>query len=204
MIASVVVTLFLTMAKSLKIVSFNCSGFKFRNYDYLKDIFKKCDILLIQETWMYNFQHEEIGKVLDDSEQHAVSAMDDWDVSRVGRPHGGCAIVWRRGLALDFQPLTTTSKRLCAVVAQSQCAKLLLVSVYMPNDDNCDRSFEIFGDVLNELSAMINLYEGYDIIIGGDFNVDFSRQSRNADLLKLFLNEEKLLCPPLSSTHATI
>ncbi len=45
----------------------------------------------------------------------------------------------------------------------------------MPNDDNCDRSFEIFGDVLNDLSAMINLYDGYDIIIGGDFNVDFSR-----------------------------
>lgn len=32
--------------------------------------------------------------------------------------------------------------------------------------------------------------------------MDFSGQSRNADLLKLFLNEENLLCPPLSS-HAT-
>ncbi len=124
------------MAKSLKIVSFNCSGFKFRNYDYLKDIFMKCDILLIQETWLYTFQHEEIGKVLVDSEHHAVSAMDECDVSRVGRPYGGCAVVWRRGLALDFRPLTTTSRRLCAVVAQSECAKLLLVSVYMPNDDN--------------------------------------------------------------------
>ncbi len=76
------------MAHSLKIVSFNCSGFKFRNYDYLKDIFRKCDILLIQETWLYNFQHEEIGKVLVDSEHHAVSAMDECDVSRVGRPYG--------------------------------------------------------------------------------------------------------------------
>ncbi len=88
-------------------------------------------------------------------------------------------------------------------MAQSQCDKLLLGSVYMPNDDHCDQSSEIFGDVLNELSAMINLYDGYDIIIGGDFNVDFYRQSRNADLLKLFLNEENLLCPPLSCTHAT-
>ncbi len=49
----------------------------------------------------------------------------------------------------------------------------------MPNDDNCDRSFEIFGDVLNELlSAMINFYDGYDIIIGGDFNVGFSRREK--------------------------
>ncbi len=50
----------------------------------------------------------------------------------------------------------------------------------MPNDNNCDRGFEFFGDVLNELSAMINLYDGYDIIIGGDFIVNFFyRQSRN-------------------------
>ncbi|XP_063847689.1 uncharacterized protein LOC135092872 [Scylla paramamosain] len=105
------------------------------------------------------------------------------------RPYDGCAVVWRRGLVLDFQPLTTTSKCLCAVVAHSQCDRLLLVSMYMPNDDNCDRSFEIFGEVLNELSAMINLYDGYDII-AGDFNVDFYRRSHNADLLKLFLNEE--------------
>ncbi len=106
------------MAKSLKIVSFNCSGIKFRNYDYLKDIFMKCEFLLIHETWLYNFQHEEIGKVLVDNEHHAVSAMDDCDVYRVGRPCGGCAVVWRRGLALDFRPLTTTFRRLCAVVAE--------------------------------------------------------------------------------------
>ncbi len=78
----------------------------------------KCEILLIQETWLYDFQHEEIGKLLVDSEHHAVSAMDDCDVSRVGRPYGGCVEVWRRGMALDFRPLTTTSRRLCAVVTQ--------------------------------------------------------------------------------------
>lgn len=56
----------------------------------------KCEILLIQETWLYNFQHEEIGKVLVDSEHHAVSAMDECDVSRVGRPYGGCGdAAWR-------------------------------------------------------------------------------------------------------------
>ncbi len=50
---------------------------------------------------------------------------------------------------------------------------------------------------------LINLYDGSDIIIGGDFKVDFSRLSCNGDLLKLFLDEENLLCPPLSSNHAT-
>ncbi len=74
-------------------MSFNCSGFQCRNYDYLKDIFMKCNIVLIEETWLYNFQHEEIGQVLGDSEHHAVSAMDDCGVSLVGGQHGGCAAV---------------------------------------------------------------------------------------------------------------
>ncbi len=56
--------LYFTMAKNLNVASFNCTGFKFRNYDYLQDIFKRCDILLIQETWLYNYKHEDIGKVL--------------------------------------------------------------------------------------------------------------------------------------------
>lgn len=37
----------------------------------------KCDILFIQETWLHDFQHEEIGKVLVDSEHLAVSAMKE-------------------------------------------------------------------------------------------------------------------------------
>ncbi len=73
----------------------------------------------------------------------------------------------------------------------------------MPNDDNCDLSFDIFGDVLNELSAMINLYDDYGTVIGGDFNVDFNRPSRNLDLLYRFLNDANLLRPSLSSTHET-
>ncbi len=45
----------------------------------------KREILLIQETWLYNFQHEEIRKVWVDSDHHAMSAMEHCYVSRVGR-----------------------------------------------------------------------------------------------------------------------
>ena len=37
------------MECELKFASFNCNGFKNRNYDYIRDIFKDCDILLLQE-----------------------------------------------------------------------------------------------------------------------------------------------------------
>ena len=45
---------------------------------------------------------------------------------------------------------------------------VVLVNVYMPNDDNSTESFELFGDILYEISAIVNTYESSNIIIGGD------------------------------------
>ena len=61
----------------LKITSFNCAGAKFRNYQYLKEVFSKCDIILLQETWLHNFKHYQFKDILPDCQYHAVSAMDD-------------------------------------------------------------------------------------------------------------------------------
>ena len=44
----------------LSIVSFNYKGFKPRNYDYIDKLFVLSDILLLEETWLYNF---EINKI---------------------------------------------------------------------------------------------------------------------------------------------
>ena len=135
--------------KKLKFSSFNCTGFKYRNYNYLQQLFTDTDILLIQETWLYSFQHSEIDNILVGSQHHALSSMDDSDVGRVGRPYGGCAVVWHRSLSLAFVPVNTNTPRLCAVASNSEHSKILIVSLYMPNDDNTDANFYLYGDVLN-------------------------------------------------------
>ena len=65
------------MEGKIRITTFNCAGFKHRNFNYLKETFDKCDILLLQETWLYNFQFNEFNKVLNKCNYHAVSAMDN-------------------------------------------------------------------------------------------------------------------------------
>ena len=69
---------------------------QYRNFDYLNSVFDKCDILLLQETWLHNFQFNEFTNVLNNCNYHAVTAMDKADIGRVGRPFGGCAFVWHR------------------------------------------------------------------------------------------------------------
>ena len=77
----------------------------------------------------------------------------------------------------------------------------MLITVYMPNDNDLNDSNDIYGDVLSEISSIICNYE-HDIIIGGDLNVDYSRtNSHNLNLLKQFLHVEELECATLKITH---
>ena len=184
------------MANKLKIDSYNCAGFKYRNFDYLKEIYIKCDILLLQETWLYNFKSSEFTKVLKNCNYHAVSAMDEANIGRVGRPYGGCAIVWHKKQGLAFAPIVTNSPRVCAVTIISNDINVIVISVYMPTDD--DVNFIEYGDVLHELSSIISTHNNFDIIIGGDLNVDYRRfESKNLHLLQCFIEQEQLKCATL-------
>ena len=178
--------------KPLSFTTYNCTGFKNRNYDFLRDAFSKCQVLFMQETWLYNAQHKDIANVLPNCQYHAVSAMPDTDVGRVGRPYGGCAIVWHSGLALSCRPLPTTSRRLCAVAAETRSHSMLWLTVYMPVDDGTTSSFNEYGEVLAEMSALLALHEGREVIIGGDFTVDMNRPSRNLPLFCQFIMQENL------------
>ena len=97
---------------NLKIISFNCKGFKERNYDFLKCLFETCDILLLQETWLYSFQKKEITNLLKDSDCHTSSSMQDDDVGRRGRPFGGLGIVWKKSIPMKVTPIQTTNVRI--------------------------------------------------------------------------------------------
>ena len=205
-----------------KIVSFNCNGFKKRNFHYLLHLYKNYDILLLQETWLYNFQFDTIQRIFPDSQFHATSAMDESMLGRVGRPFGGCAIIWNgKKLSMSVSPVTVNNPRVCAVQMYNETTRLLLISVYMPTsttndnsraannnvDNNNDLNAENvsnttndmydnnvdYGETLSHISSLINQYPDYDIIIGGDFNVDFSRQSRHLNLASQFLSNEDLL-----------
>ncbi|CAL4139663.1 unnamed protein product, partial [Meganyctiphanes norvegica] len=91
--------------RKLKITSFNCTGFKPRNYDYINDVYNKCDILLLQETWLYNFESKQFNNIIQGCQYHAISAMDETDIMRVGRPFGGLAVLWKKNLALSIIPI---------------------------------------------------------------------------------------------------
>ena len=75
------------------ITSYNCRGINEKNHDYLNNIFKNCDFLFLQETWLYMFQHNILDNILSSCQYHAVSAMDDANITHRGMPYGASAII---------------------------------------------------------------------------------------------------------------
>ena len=115
---------------------------------YVKEKFEICDVLLLQETWLYKFDHKIFKKILPDCQYHAVSAMDETEIQRTGRPAGGCAVIWKKNLVVSIMSINTNSPRICAVTMKSENNRLLIMSAFMLNDDNSNSNYEEFGYVI--------------------------------------------------------
>ena len=84
------------MANNLKITSYNCKQFvsfgdKFKFTD---ELCLESDFLFLQELWLYKSDLSKLLSLGSSTDMIATSAMDE-SVHKVGRPFGGCAIVWR-------------------------------------------------------------------------------------------------------------
>ena len=149
---------------------------------------------MLQETWLYDFEAKNILNNLTDSQCFCQSAMNSEDVGRTGRPYGGVAIAWHRSLPITVSPVNVSNTRLCALTVCSAGVKILLICVYMPCDDGTIDSYIKMGDILDEISSIISIYQGYKLYVMGDFNTDTQRVTLNANLLKNFIKCEYLNC----------
>jgi Reverse transcriptase (RNA-dependent DNA polymerase) len=173
-----------------RLISFNCRGFNDAKIPYLKTLLAKCDFLFLQEHWLVDSQLPLLNALCNKFLVSAVSGIDNSEVLS-GRPYGGCAIFWSTGLNVSITTIPTQSKRINAVTFEGTYNKFVLVNVYLPfeSDDSTEAEF------LYTLSCIEHIYEQfYDccIIIGGDFNVDFTRNRKHSVLLDSFCKSNRL------------
>ena len=180
------------------ISTFNCKGFKSRNCNYLQQLFREVDFLLLQELWLYDYEFDNITKELNDSCYIAKSNMFS-DKLRDGRPYGGTAIVWKRNSPYHVTRVDTVSDRLCACKVEIQDVNFILIDVYMPT--NMAANNDLFVEIFYEIVSMSLMYESYNIILAGDFNCNLSNCDFRTDIFKEFLNLMELDCPTTESSH---
>ena len=182
---------------NIKIASYNCKHYNgLLKTEYISDVFKKCDFMLLQEHWLHDVNFDTAFSSLDNDNTVCIqgkSAMPS-NVIRQGRPHGGCAILWKSTIKFNVTPIDTISVRLtCVKITIHDNYELLLFNVYMPCDDRSRYGNVLeFQDVLAEIVVIMHKYNIDHVIIGGDYNTSFDRQSPQSEELKTFCNNEEL------------
>ena len=99
-----------------------------------------------------------------------------------GRPYGGCGILYRKSLSPLVRRIFTDSKHFCALSITLNSSRdnspfvILLLCVYLPPDFSSADSHPAF------------LKRFDNIIIAGDFNLDFARHRLNYCNLYAFVS----------------
>ena len=171
----------------LSVASYNCKHFKEVGLKFCLEILQNSQILFIQEHCLYEKQFTDFYK-LGDVNYIAVSAMDE-KVPLYGRPHGGCGIIWKNSLKCKVEPVSCDTSRICAAVfTLDDGTQLLLINTYLPCDDRYrSENYSLLIETLSMITCLINDNNHDAVILGGDFNCDFSRNTPHVCAVKEFI-----------------
>ena len=183
----------------LNVATYNCRGSAPDRLCFIQRLMLTTDILFVQEHWLYDW---ELSKLCASDPNVLVmgrSGMDP-DRTRLGRPFGGCAMLYKSSLKCSFCPIDFSSRRLFACVASlSNHKKYLLICVYMPFDSHDRFSSVMYKEVLADIESIMEMQPSVDfVMIGGDLNTDMSRaESERPPLLREFCERLGLhICLP--------
>ena len=125
---------------------------------------------------------------------YIVPAYKDCSQVSRGRGKGGLVTLWRKGLTKYVSKVTSTNFRILATKFSFPSSNLLMVNSYFP----CDPQTDTFDDgeivtLLADLKLVIESSECQNIMLAGDLNSDFVRQTRFTDLVEEYLSDLGLI-----------
>ena len=94
---------------SLTVSSYTCRGFNSIKSRYIASLLARCNILFLQEHWLADGQLNLLAGISENMSYTAVSGFDCDDVL-VGRPFGGCAILWQANRLASVCPIKVDSR----------------------------------------------------------------------------------------------
>ena len=94
-------------SKLLTMATFNSKGHGCDRLSFIKFLLEKCDILLVQEHWLFNNNISYLISSMNNVNVFGCSGMDENELV-CGRPYGGCAIVWKRDIGAIFEPVESS------------------------------------------------------------------------------------------------
>ena len=129
----------------------------------------------------------------------ARSGMEDAYSSGIysGRPHGGVSIAWSPEMDYIVKPLINNChKRVVCVEITAKPTNILFANVYMPFYDTSRRQ-ECMADSLEVITMLEEILVDHPLhrlVLGGDFNTEFTDSSPLDHLWRDFIKQHNLVC----------
>ena len=151
----------------MKIVTFNCHGFKSSVHDIIL-LCEQFDVIILQELWLSSEDVSLLRSIHKAFEAYAVSAMNDQLGIQVGRPFGGIGVLWRKSISHACTICDLQDNRLLGIDIDTKDSKLFILNVYLPYQSS--DKFEEFCNYLGKIASIIEEKDTTNVVITGDFN----------------------------------
>jgi len=168
---------------NVTIGSYNMHGFN-QGKVFLNDLCNFCDIIMLQEHWLLPHDLARINNFCNNFIGLSSSAMDHAISCGVlrGRPHGGIGILVNKRLASCLRCILLDERIIIISIGS-----MLLVNLYLPTLNSADAYKETVTDILAKIENVIASQKNMNVVIGGDFNFDFTTNSCGQKLFSDFM-----------------
>ena len=190
------------MEGKLKLATYNCQGVK-SSEPYIREVLEQVHIMALQETWLYPDEVGRLDGLHQDYASYSISAVDETQELRRGRPYGGVSFLWRKSLSRYIRVSSAQDNRVMSIAYDDGQFSMLLVNVYLPTSSVENRHDQLM--YLGRLASLIEDAQERNICILGDFNAApgtefFTDVQRMCDDHGMVMADVRAL-PPTSFTH---
>ena len=186
------------MLSTLSAISYNSTGWSDPKADMLNTVLKSHGIMVgaIQEHFQLPSNLAKITSKLNDYEMFAIPAHKHNDRIHKGRPSGGLSLLYHKKIQnLVSHIVVPNSNRVHAMTVKISQCKVVFINVYFPTDPRTIN----FNDVeliktIQDIYFILNECGKDDkIIILGDLNADFGRNSGFVNRVKSFMQDNNFV-----------
>lgn len=144
---------------------------------YVAELMKTCDILLMQEHWLYGYEKHMLGPMFPDCRYFAKSCDDTDPVTphlhRKG--HAGVAVLWKASVddIVEVQEREGNDRIIVTLLGRSPGRQIAILNTYMPAG-NGQADISKYEDMLDKICEITRKYVACSAVIWlGDLNGSF-------------------------------
>ena len=181
------------MDSDLSIISYNLTGWSNFKAEIVTELLNehKALICVLQEHFQLDKNLYKLD-CFDGYEVFSIPAVKNNNFVNRGRPSGGLSFIYHQQLGKYATPLRVPgSSRVQGLKVVLPNSPFLFINTYLPNDPRTlDFDDSQLINTLEDIKYLINLVDNsYTLVLSGDLNTDFSRDTTFVNIVRDFCNE---------------